>query len=156
MRGSNRPKRPHFTRRILRMLTIFAGLQVPGKVVLEQHSITLGLFPPPGNHAEVCLRATLNHFCFIFVITATCQRLFWNNTPSLWADFGDRRNMPKSVLEQHSITFGSFWSPPLWRRPKAASFVLAMSTGHILVLRRKTYALLRAKTSALSRKTSAV
>ena len=47
--------------------------------------------------------------------------------------------------------------PPLWRRPKAASFVLAVNTGHILVLRRKTCALLRAKTSALlRRKTCAV
>ena len=47
--------------------------------------------------------------------------------------------------------------PPLWRRPKAASFVLAVSTGHILVLRCKTCALLRAKTSALlRRKTCAV
>ena len=33
---------------------------------------------------------------------------------------------------------------PLWRRPKAASFVLAVNTGHLLVLRRKTCALLRA------------
>ena len=48
-------------------------------------------------------------------------------------------------------------APPLWRRPKAASFVLAVSTGHILVLRCKTCALLRAKTSALlRRKTCAV
>ena len=39
--------------------------------------------------------------------------------------------------------------PPLWRRPKAASSVLAVNTGHILVLRRKTCAILRAKTSAL-------
>ena len=31
---------------------------------------------------------------------------------------------------------------PLWRRPKAASFVLAVNAGHILVLRRKTCALL--------------
>ena len=47
--------------------------------------------------------------------------------------------------------------PPLWRRPKAASFVLAVDTGHILVLRRKTCALLRARTSALlRRKTCAV
>ena len=47
--------------------------------------------------------------------------------------------------------------PPLWRRPKAASFVLALNTGHILLLRRKTCALLRAKTSALlRRKTCAV
>ena len=46
---------------------------------------------------------------------------------------------------------------PLWRRPKAASFVLAVNTGHILVLRRNACALLRAKTSAfLSRKTRAV
>ena len=37
------------------------------------------------------------------------------------------------------------------------SFVLAVNTGHILVLRRKTCALLRAKTSALlRRKTCAV
>ena len=43
----------------------------------------------------------------------------------------------KLVLEQHSFTF-----------PKAASLVLAVNTGHILVLRRKTCALLRAKTSA--------
>ena len=42
-------------------------------------------------------------------------------------------------------------------RPKAASFVLALNTGHILLLRRKTCALLRAKTSALlRRKTCAV
>ena len=48
-------------------------------------------------------------------------------------------------------------APPLWRRPKAASFVLAVNIGHIFVLRRKTCALLRAKTSALlRRKTSAV
>ena len=47
--------------------------------------------------------------------------------------------------------------PPLWRRPKAASFVLAVNTGHVLVLRRKTCALMRAKTSALlRRKTCAV
>ena len=42
--------------------------------------------------------------------------------------------------------------PPLWRRPKAASFVLALNIGHILVLRRKTCELLRAKTSALLRR----
>ncbi len=48
-------------------------------------------------------------------------------------------------------------APPLWRRPKAASFVLALNTGRILLLRRKTCALLRAKTSALLRnKTFAV
>ncbi len=42
-------------------------------------------------------------------------------------------------------------------RPKAASFALALNTGHILLLRRKTCALLRAKTSALlRRKTCAV
>ena len=42
-------------------------------------------------------------------------------------------------------------------RPSAASFVLAVNTGHILVLRRKTCALLRAKASALlRRKTCAV
>ena len=80
------------------------------KLVLEQHSITLGLLTPSGNHAEVCFRTTLHHFCLILVIAATCQSLFWNNAPSLWADFGDHRNMPKSDLEQHSITFGSFWS----------------------------------------------
>ena len=32
------------------------------KLVLEQHSITLGLLTPPGNHAEVCFRATLHYF----------------------------------------------------------------------------------------------
>ena len=74
-----------------------------------QHSITLGLLTAPGNHAEVFFRAPLHHFWLIWVITATCQSLFWNNTPSLWTDFGDHRNMPKSVLEQHSITVGSFW-----------------------------------------------
>ena len=42
---------------------------------------------------------------------------------------------------------GSKAAPPLWRRPKAASFVLVVNTGHILVLRRKTCALLRAKAS---------
>ena len=42
--------------------------------------------------------------------------------------------------------------PPLWRRPKAALFVLAVKTGHILVLRRKTCALMRARTSALLRR----
>ena len=48
-------------------------------------------------------------------------------------------------------------APPLWRRPKAASFVLAVNTGHIVVLRRKICALLSAKTSALlRRKTHAV
>ena len=42
-------------------------------------------------------------------------------------------------------------------RPKAIFFVLAVTTGHILVLRRKTCALLRGKTSALlRRKTCAV
>ena len=42
-------------------------------------------------------------------------------------------------------------------RPKAASFVLVVSMGHILVLRCKTCSLLRAKTSALLRsKTCAV
>ena len=41
--------------------------------------------------------------------------------------------------------------PPLWRWPKAGSFVLAVNTGHILMLRRKTCALLRAETSALLR-----
>ena len=71
------------------------------KLLLEQHSITLDLLTPPGNHAEVCFRATLHHFWLIFVITATCQSLFWNNTPSLWADVGDDRRMPKSALEQH-------------------------------------------------------
>ena len=46
---------------------------------------------------------------------------------------------------------------PSWRRPKSASFMWAGSTGHVLVLRRKTCALLRAKTSALlSGKTCAV
>ena len=43
-------------------------------------------------------------------------------------------------------------APLLWWRPKAASFVLAVNTGHILVWRRKTCALLRAKTSALLRR----
>ena len=43
--------------------------------------------------------------------------------------------------------------PPLWRRPKAASFVLAVNTGHIFVLRRKTCALLKAQTSALLKRT---
>ena len=43
------------------------------KLVLEQHSITLSLLTPPGNHAEVCFRATLHHFWLILVITATCQ-----------------------------------------------------------------------------------
>ena len=48
-------------------------------------------------------------------------------------------------------------APPLWRQPKAASFVLAVNTGHILVLRRKACALLRAKISARLRgKTCAV
>ena len=43
------------------------------------------------------------------------------------------------------------------RPPFVVSFVLAVSTGHILVLRCKTCALLRAKTSALlRRKTCAV
>ena len=36
-------------------------------------------------------------------------------------------------------------APTLWRRPKAASFVLSVNTGHSLVLRRKTCVLLRAK-----------
>ena len=40
-------------------------------------------------------------------------------------------------------------APPLWRWPKAASFVLAVNTGHILVLRPETCALLRAKTCAV-------
>ena len=43
-------------------------------------------------------------------------------------------------------------APPLWRRPKAAPFVLGVNIGHILVLRLKTCALLRAKTSALMRR----
>ena len=47
--------------------------------------------------------------------------------------------------------------PRLWRRPNAASFVLAVNTGKIFVLRRKTCALLRATTSAsLRSKTCAV
>ena len=33
--------------------------------------------------------------------------------------------------------------PPLWRRPMAASFVLAVNIGHILVLRRRTCVLSR-------------
>ena len=37
-------------------------------------------------------------------------------------------------------------------RPSAASFVVALNTGHILELRRKTCALLRAKTSVLLRR----
>ena len=44
-------------------------------------------------------------------------------------------------------------SPPLWRRPKAASFVLAVNTWHILVLSRKTCALLRANAALLRPKT---
>ena len=64
-------------------------LRVPGRLVLEQHSITLVLLTPPRNHAEVCFRATLHHFWLILVTTATCQSLVWNNTPSLWAHFGD-------------------------------------------------------------------
>ena len=51
------------------------------KLVLEQHSITLGLLTPPGKHAEVCFGATLHHFLLI-----CC----------------DHRNMPKSAL-------GLFW-----------------------------------------------
>ena len=64
-----------------------------------------------------------------------------------------------SVPSQHKANHkgAAFGRPPLWRRPKAASFVLALNTGHILLLRRKTCALLRAKTSALlRRKTCAV
>ena len=45
-------------------------------------------------------------------------------------------------------TKGGGLRPP----PFAVSFVLALSTGHILLLRRKTCALLRAKTSALLRR----
>ena len=49
------------------------------------------------------------------------------------------------------------WGRPLAAPPFVVSFVLAVSTGHILVLRCKTCALLRAKTSALlRRKTCAV
>ena len=88
----------------------------------------------------------------------------------------------KLVLEQHSFTFADFCCPLThllgipaargacpeklvleqrsftWRLwPKAASSALAVNTGHILVLRRKTCALFRAKTSALlRRKTCAV
>ena len=61
---------------------------------------------------------------------------------------------PTQRIPQRGAAFGR---PPLWRRPKAASFVLALNTWHILLLRRKTCALLRAKTSALlRRKTCAV
>ena len=52
--------------------------------------ITFGIWTHPGNHAEVCFGATLHHFWLMLVITATCQSLFWNNSPSLWAHFGDR------------------------------------------------------------------
>ena len=56
--------------------------------------------------------------------------------------------------------------PPLWRRPKAASFALALNKAHVLalntahvlrlnktsaLLRRKTCAVLRARTCALFR-----
>ena len=52
-----------------------------------------------------------------------------------------------------ATTKGGGLRPP----PFVVSFVLAVNTGHILVLRRKTCALLRAKTSALlRRKTCAV
>ena len=36
------------------------------------------------------------------------------------------------------VRFGAGSVPRLWRRPKAASFVLALNIGHILLLRRKT------------------
>ena len=73
---------------MLTILTMLTGSRVPGKLVLEQRSITLGLWTPPRNHAEVCFQATLHHFGLILVITATCQSLFWNNTPSLLSYFG--------------------------------------------------------------------
>ncbi len=66
--------------------------------------------------------------------------------------------MPRSEPTQRKPQRGAAEGrPPLWRRPKAASFVLALNTGHASLLRRKTCALLRAKTSALlRRKTRAV
>ena len=64
-----------------------------------------------------------------------------------------RANTKVAAFGRHHRRRGGLRPPP----PFVVSFVLAVSTGHILVLRRKACALLRAKTSALlRRKTCAV
>ena len=57
---------------------------------------------------KACFGATLHHFWPIDPSPKSCRSLFSSNAPSLLIHFGDHRNMPKSGLEQPSITFGSF------------------------------------------------
>ena len=87
-------------------------------------------------HAHISKRSTLNHFC-----TPTSQ----NDRHSITFTFPHLKTINTQFLLHSHILI------------RAASFVLAVNTGHILVLRRKTCALLRAKTSVLlRRKTCAV
>ena len=104
-----------------------------------------GLRPPP--------------FVASFVLALSkAHVLALNTAPVLRLNKADVLALNKAhVLHLNTKICPVLTPPPLWRRPKAASFVLAVSTGHILVLRCKTCALLRAKTSALvRRKTCAV
>ena len=97
----------------------------------------------------------LNNAHFLSLDTAHASRLnkadvLALNTAHAWRL--SNKICPMFTANTKETTRAAEGCPPLWRRPKAASFVLALNTGHILLLRRKTCALLRAKTSALLRR----
>ena len=97
------------------------------------HAPSLGLLPVPVLSSE---KPVWEQYSFSFA-----DFCYPRLSPPLGLLLVPVLSSEKLVWEQHSFTF-----------PKAASFVLAVNTGHIEVLRRKTCALLRAKTSALLRR----